>query len=221
MIKEFIVTDEASLYELAVHILRNTKIEKLVINQYFQFYDLIMRLGLNVLRNITVLNIDTIDCSKTYRLDGLFSNMTSLQTIPELINTEQINGVKNMFRGCEKLITVNKFDTQNVLDFSGMFTKCKSIRYVPDFNTQSALDMSYMFYDCQSLEVAPNLDTSKVINFKRMFADCTSLRFIPSFNLEKAEIVGEMLCGCKRLKQYPDFEIKKEQVIKFLFKKQI
>lgn len=217
--KEFIVTDDNSVYELLfIHILRNTHIEKLVINEKVNFHNFMNKYKLTELSKIKRLNIDAIDCSKVTTLDGFFSHMVSLESTPKFINTENVVSVSGMFAHCSNLVDVKLFDTSSVDNFSSMFVYCTELESVPEFNTSEALDMSFMFAYCHSLETAPNLKTDKVRNFRRMFSYCSSLKSIPNYDMSCASNISEMLSGCYSLEVKPYFKFRDEkQIFKIMF----
>lgn len=106
--------------------------------------------------------------------DNMFSNCTSLITIPQL-DTSKVTDMVGMFASCTSLTSIPQLDTSNVTRMDNMFFGCTSLPSIPQLDTHNVTSMSFMFYGCSSLTSIPQLDTRRIIDMTRMFDRCTSL----------------------------------------------
>ena len=123
------------------------------------------------------------DTSNVTNMSSMFSNCSSLTTVPQL-DTSNVTNMGYMFGNCTKLTTVPLFDTSKVKSMSSMFSSCDNLTTVPLFDTSNVEDMSYMFNGCSSLTTVPQFDTS---NVKYMgsytFSNCSNLEAIHMINI--------------------------------------
>ena len=87
-----------------------------------------------------------------------FNGMRQLQSVTGLqyLNTEDVESMRNMFRNCSNLKTLDLsgFNTANVTDVRSMFYNCNQLTtiYAGDgWTTANVLYGNNMFYDCYSL----------------------------------------------------------------------
>ena len=107
---------------------------------------------------------------------GWFTGLRSLKSIEgcEHLNTSQVTEMKEMFKGCRSLRTLDlsSFDTSKVTGMWVMFSGCKSLTSLDlsSFNTSKVENMGGMFAGCESLTALDlsNFDTSKVENMSVM-----------------------------------------------------
>ena len=110
------------------------------------------------------------------------------------LNTSNIINMKEMFKNCNSLTTIDLsgWDTSNVTDMSYMFQNDWTITSLnlSSFNTSKVTDMSYMFATrgstsdaLETLTFGTGWDTSKVTNFTNMFR-CSQLSAIDFSNFD-------------------------------------
>ena len=141
---------------------------------------------------------------------SLFSGFIKLKRIIglEYLNTSEVVNMKNMFRGCKRLTSLDLrgFDTSKVTDMSKMFADCFNLAELDlsNFNTSNVTEMQYMFNECRSLTSLDlrNFNTSKVLYMDNMFSCCEGLTEvnISSFNTSDETRMRWMFAECKNLK---------------------
>lgn len=131
--------------------------------------------------------------------ESLFYECTNLEKVifgDTFVGTSgNIEKMHMMFRGCEKLATVDMsgFDTSNVKDMNSMFYDCYKLKNVDvsGFKTSNVTDMSWMFIRCReltSLDVS-GFDTSNVFYMNNMFESCYSLESIDVSGFDTSKVV--------------------------------
>lgn len=104
----------------------------------------------------------SLDCAKDMSFEQLFSGYTNLREVRNIKRVEGANNIKGMFSGCENLV------------------------HIDDFATNDITDMSDTFYNCKKLKKLPKIDTSKVTNFSSTLQRC-GVEFIPdSWSFDEA-----------------------------------
>ena len=139
-----------------------------------------------------------------------FQNFTKLKQIEgiENLNTENVTSMRDMFRGCSSLtsLDVTHFNTGNVTSMVKMFSNCFQLAEldVTHFNTANVKDMSDMFASCSgliSLDVT-NFNTANVTNMRYMFKGCFKLKEIyvsDKFVTDDVIDSKDMFLGCHSL----------------------
>lgn len=109
-----------------------------------------------------VLAVLSLDCAKGMNFEYLFDEYTNLREVRNIKRVEGANNIKGMFSGCENLV------------------------HIDDFATNDITDMSNTFYRCKKLKKLPKIDTSKVTSFCRTLS-LSGVEFIPdSWTFDKA-----------------------------------
>ena len=111
-------------------------------------------------------------------------NLTSLDL--SSLDTSKVTNMNNMFRFCENLTSLgdlSNWDTSKVTDMSDMFSTCMnltSLDGIENWDTSKVTDMSDMFFDCASLTSLDlsSWDTSNVTNMSKMFSTCIRIKEI-------------------------------------------
>ena len=102
----------------------------------------------------------------------------------KLIGFENVSDMREMFKGCELLISIEdnfKLNQNNILNMAELFSGCFSLNSIPDISkwkTNKVKDMNRLFYECYSLDKLPNItkwETDNVKNMSGLFAKCSSL----------------------------------------------
>ena len=138
-----------------------------------------------------------------------FQNFTKLKQIEgiENLNTENVTSMRDMFRGCSSLtsLDVTHFNTGNVTSMVKMFSNCFQLAEldVTHFNTANVKDMSDMFASCSgliSLDVT-HFNTANVKDMSNMFYGCSGLISLDVTNFNTANVtdMSNMFCGCSGL----------------------
>jgi surface protein len=141
----------------------------------------------------------TIVAHNTTNMTSMFSNCSSLQSVP-LFNTASVTNMQSMFGGCSSLQSVPLFNTASVTNMQSMFNGCASLQQVPLFNTASVTNMSSMFNGCTSLQQVPLFNTASATAMSSMFNGCTSLQQVPLFNTSSATAMNTMFQSCASLR---------------------
>ena len=78
-------------------------------------------------------------------------------------------------------------ETDKITSMENMFSICKLIKTIPNINTSNVTNMSEMFYSCIALETLPKLNCSNVERINGVVNNCTKLQNIGGFeNLGQA-----------------------------------
>ena len=145
------------------------------------------------------------DTSNVTAMAGMFTNCSSLITIP-LLNTSKATNMSNLFNGCWSLTSIPLLDTSKVTGMISMFHSCSSLTYIPLLNTINVKMMTSMFYNCSSLNSISALDTRNVTNMSNMFFNCSSLTSIPLLDTSKVTSMSNILHGCGSVKYLGGFK---------------
>ena len=109
-----------------------------------------------------LLAVLSLDCATYMNFKYLFAGYTNLKEVRNIKRVEGANNIKGMFSGCENLV------------------------HIDDFATNDITDMSTTFSGCKKLKKTPKIDTSKVTNFSCTLQQC-GVEFIPgSWSFDEA-----------------------------------
>ena len=138
-----------------------------------------------------------------------FQNFTKLKQIEgiENLNTENVTSMRDMFRGCSSLtsLDVTHFNTGNVTSMVKMFSNCFQLAEldVTHFNTANVTSMRDMFRGCSSLTSldVTHFNTENVTNMSSMFSECIGLISldVTHFNTANVENMSNMFYICSSL----------------------
>ena len=138
-----------------------------------------------------------------------FQNFTKLKQIEgiENLNTENVTSMRDMFRGCSSLtsLDVTHFNTGNVTSMVKMFSNCFQLAEldVTHFNTANVENMSNMFRGCSSLTSldVTHFNTGNVTSMVKMFSNCFQLAEldVTHFNTANVENMSNMFYICSSL----------------------
>ena len=138
-----------------------------------------------------------------------FQNFTKLKQIEgiENLNTENVTSMRDMFRGCSSLtsLDVTHFNTGNVTSMVKMFSNCFQLAEldVTHFNTANVENMRDMFRGCSSLTSldVTHFNTENVTNMSSMFSECIGLISldVTHFNTANVENMSNMFYICSSL----------------------
>ena len=146
--------------------------------------------------------ISKIDIAGT----GVKFGYSTFEQVPEWIDFSNVTDMVQMFRNCEKLITIPQLDTSNVTNMANMFAYCHNLTTIPLIDTSKVTDMSAMFFVCNNLTSIPQLDTSKVTNMYNMFFGCRNLTTVPQLDTSKVTDMSAMFEGCVLLTTIPKLD---------------
>jgi surface protein len=112
------------------------------------------------------------------------TNNSLKEKVKQYYNTENEHLIKELdvscvtsmyalFYRCNNFnISLDNWNTSNVVDMSYMFGHCFEFNQLIEFDTSNVTNMSYMFYYCYRFNQPIEIDTSNVTNMSRMFACC-------------------------------------------------
>ena len=134
----------------------------------------------------------------------------------KLINIKNITNMRDIFNGCNTLISLPDFsewNTENVTDMSYIFRDCELLSSLPDiskWNTENVTNMRSMFWGCFLLSTLPDIskwDTKNETALSAMFAFCKSLISLPDiskWDTKKVAEIGGIFNSCNSLSSLPD-----------------
>ena len=110
----------------------------------------------------------------------MFNNYP-FETVPELIGTEKLTSVMQMFYSSNYLKYVQYFDTSNVTTMYSMFQYCPNLVTVPKLNASKVVVIANMFGNCNNLTNLGGLenlgqayDTTKSANYSTYKLDLST-----------------------------------------------
>ena len=130
-------------------------------------------------------------------------------------DVSNIESMRNMFYGCEKLKSVgdiSKWDVSNVTNMSQMFFGCESFNQdLSKWDVSNVTDMSHVFFGCASFnQDLSSWDVSSVTRMSRMFSGCHSFnKDISNWN------VSNVMNWMYRMNMFDGCPIKEEYKPKF------
>ena len=74
-----------------------------------------------------------------------------------------------MFYNCNKLKSIPKFNTSNLISAYDMFDNCHSLITIPQLDFSKCVNVQYMFNTCNALESIPLLDFSSAMDISNIF----------------------------------------------------
>jgi surface protein len=180
----------------------------------------------NWLERVTISHLGSLTS-----LSGVFSSLFGLKAVNITASTTGITSTSYMFSSCISLISVNLFNTSNVLNAVQMFYGCTSLEQVPNFNLSKATTVNNMFNLCNNLKTVPAFDMRLVTDFSGMFINCLNLteiglidtrsgtnfatiaqtcpklRTVANLDMSKATSAGNAFQGCTSLDNFPAITI--------------
>ena len=135
--------------------------------------------------SINSLDLDGWDISTFDKIDGLFSNATSIVNLS--VRNWNTSGLKTLYRAF--------FSCESLKNISGLET----------WNVASVTNMEQVFYGCNQLESIDlsSWDTSKVVSIGQIFRNCSNLKTVyvgPLWSIENAADTGyNCFAGCYSL----------------------
>ena len=138
------------------------------------------------------------DTSNVTNMDSMFSNCSSLTSIP-LLNTSKVTRMDYMFSYCRSLTTIPALDTSNVTNINSMFYWCRSLTTIPALDTSNVTNMDSIFYGCISLYSIPLIDTSNVTTMFGVVYGCSSLTYLGGFKNLHISVNSNFLDQCPNL----------------------
>lgn len=115
----------------------------------------------------------SLDLTTGIRFGG--STFSTLPTIIQNANWEDVIYMDAMFSECNNLTSIPQLDISNVAYMGNAFTDCTSLTTIPLLNTSNVQDMGSVFYFCERLTIVPQLDTSNVVYMDYAFGECPNL----------------------------------------------
>ena len=81
-----------------------------------------------------------------YKMSDVYpSTYTSMATVPDVLDTNNVTNMQQMFSDCSSLTTIPQLNTSNVTNMSNMFSGCDNITTIPQLDTSNVTGMGRMF----------------------------------------------------------------------------
>ena len=139
-------------------------------------------------------------------MNNMFFNCRELKSIPIWTTSNTLlTNINGMFSGCHSLQTVPLFNTAAVTGMTETFLNCYSLQSVPPFNMAACQFMANTFQNCVSLKTIPLFNTPALINTTNTFNGCHSLQSVPLFNTALVTNMNRMFQNCSSLQTVPLF----------------
>lgn len=161
--------------------------------------------------DITTIKYDSVDTSKVTSANSAFMNMSDLSSITGLENwdTGKITDIRNIFRGCSALtsLDLSKWDTSNITDVGCAFYGCTALNNlnIGTWDTGKVTAIDCLLYNCSSLPLVDisNWNTGNVTNMNQVFSGCSGLTTldIGGWNTSKVTSMRYLFSKCSELSQ--------------------
>ena len=161
--------------------------------------------------DITTIKYDSVDTSKVTSANSAFMNMSDLSSITGLENwdTGRITDIRNIFRGCSALtsLDLSKWDTSNITDVGCAFYGCTALNNlnIGTWDTGKVTAIDCLLYNCSSLPLVDisNWNTGNVTNMNQVFSGCSGLTTldIGGWNTSKVTSMRYLFSKCSELSQ--------------------
>jgi len=177
--------------------------------------------------------LEQVDVQRSACTSFLFSGLTKLHTVVNLVSTAATLSMANVFKGCASLVNLpvdwdmtnittmyggfenctslrglKSFDAPNVTRIDRLFLACASLTDLPVFNVPKATRMDAMFQSCSSLTTGPIMvGTSLVTSTSDMFKTCEVLCHVHPFDTSAVTTTSGMFIECAALNNLPDFHL--------------
>ena len=126
-------------------------------------------------------------------------------------DTKHLRLVKfNSNPNLEKIITGDKWSTENCIYMSSMFSKCDKLVEAPvlnciklnEFNvSKDLLCLQGIFSSCGALKTAKFINTNNCPIFWRLFDSCLELEYVSDIDMKSGELIGPFY-NCPKLKKF-------------------
>jgi len=130
----------------------------------------------------------------------LLANFHSLKQVNITAVTTGVTDTTYMFSTNPSLISVNLFNTSNVLNATQMFYNCYNLEEIPNFNLSKVTASNSMFQNCSKLKTVPALDMRLNIDFTNMFNNCINLTEIGLMDVRSGTNFNNFAVNCSKLK---------------------
>ena len=130
------------------------------------------------------------DFSHIYNGIETFAGNTTLERIPECINSRAFTSMYRFARGCTALKQVERLYTSKVTTFVYAFYGCSALKQIDGLDTSAATSLGEAFHNCSSLvRIGTPLDVSKIESqLDSTFVGCSSLTEMEFTGTLKADI---------------------------------
>lgn len=165
--------------------------------------------GESAFANIKNVKYESVDTSKVTSANRTFYGMKKLSSITGLENwdTGKITDIRNIFRGCSALtsLDLSKWDTSNVTDMGCAFYGCTALNNlnIGTWNTSKVTAIDCLLYNCSSLPSIDisNWNTGNVTNMNQVFSGCSGLTTlnIGGWNTSKVTTMRYLFSNCSKL----------------------
>lgn len=170
-------------------------------------YGVVDASNISTYKNDTTMKfVPKFDTSSVTDFEDYFSTFRNIVGVYKLDRTSLTNkSVHSMFGACNRLESVELFDTQDITDFGSMFSYCYRLGSVPEFSTAAAEHIDYMFNDCHRLSSAPEIDMRYVTTADGLFSGCWNLTSVRFKNTDSGLLTtaDSMFRDCKSLESVP------------------
>ena len=90
-------------------------------------------------------------------------------------NSSGVTDMNTMFRNCNQMDQVARFDTSSVTSTLNMFNRCSKLTTIPQYCLESATDVRQIFMACTRLRWLPPIIVPAATSLYNLCSDCSSL----------------------------------------------
>lgn len=149
-------------------------------------------------------------------MNTMFRNCNQMESVARF-DTSSVTSTLNMFNRCSKLTTIPQYCLQSATDVRQMFMLCSGLRWIPPIILPSATSTMNMFSDCTGLSTITLVTGTSLTNVQGTFQKCTGLLDVPIFNTSTVTHFNAMCSGCSSLINVPLLDTRSATSVKNMF----
>ena len=161
---------------------------------------------------------ETLNSSACVNMDRMFDYCVKLKSIREDFDTSACTSMRATFRGCRELMSIPLMNTENVVDMRDCFSYCSGVDDVAELNTGACKNMKRMFLGCSNLTELKYFDTSNVESIEAICKGCSLLGRVGNWETGHMTNFDDVFNGCSVLNTAPSFDTSSAKTMKRMFK---
>lgn len=131
-------------------------------------------------------------------MNTMFRNCNQMDSVARF-DTSSVTSTLNMFNRCSKLTTIPQYCLQSATDVRQMFMACTRLRWLPPIIIPAATTLYNLCSDCSSLTEIHLITSSTLTEVRGTFQKCTSLITVSISNTSRVTTFTNMCVDCQSL----------------------
>lgn len=138
-------------------------------------------------------------------MNTMFRNCNQMDQVARF-DTSSVTSALNMFNRCSKLTTIPQYCLESATDVRQMFMACTRLRWLPPIIVPVASTVYNLCSDCSSLTEIHLITSAALTSLQGAFQRCTSLLTASISNTSKVTAFSAMCSGCTSLVSIPQVD---------------